>query len=149
MALGAWRLMKFGVIVKQTKTVETLGSASVICTDKTGTITRNEMALARLYVYPAGKILDIANSDLGEGTHLMELAMWSSEPIPFDPMEKALHQAYEKYSSKDLRPDFRIVHEYSLSGSPPMMTHVFANAPAKKLLQRKVHPRLSCFKSIE
>jgi Ca2+-transporting ATPase len=45
MALGAWRLMKMGIIVKQTKTVETLGSATVICTDKTGTITQNKIWL--------------------------------------------------------------------------------------------------------
>ena len=51
MALGAWRLMKMGIIVKQTKTVETLGSATVICTDKTGTITENKMQLAKLYVH--------------------------------------------------------------------------------------------------
>ena len=48
MALGAWRLMKMGIVVKQMKTVETLGSATVICTDKTGTITQNKMALAKL-----------------------------------------------------------------------------------------------------
>ena len=41
MALGAWRLMKMGIITKQTKTVETLGRATVICIDKTGTITEN------------------------------------------------------------------------------------------------------------
>lgn len=47
MALGAWRLMNMGIIVKQTKTVETLGGATVICTDKTGTITENKMSLAQ------------------------------------------------------------------------------------------------------
>ena len=46
MALGASRLMKLGVIIKNISTVETLGSATVICTDKTGTITQNKMALA-------------------------------------------------------------------------------------------------------
>ena len=50
MALGAWRLMKLGIVVKQMKTVETLGSATVICTDKTGTITENKMSLAKLFV---------------------------------------------------------------------------------------------------
>jgi Ca2+-transporting ATPase len=56
MALGAWRLMKLGVVVKQMKTVESLGSATVICTDKTGTITQNKMSLARLYILDSGKI---------------------------------------------------------------------------------------------
>jgi len=44
MALGAWRLMKMGIVVKQMKTVETLGSATVICVDKTGTITENKFS---------------------------------------------------------------------------------------------------------
>ena len=55
MALGAWRLMKMGIIVKQMKTVETLGSATVICTDKTGTITENKMSIAKLYLYSSNK----------------------------------------------------------------------------------------------
>ena len=49
MAIGAWRLMKMGILVKQMKTVETLGSATVICIDKTGTITENKMSLAKLF----------------------------------------------------------------------------------------------------
>lgn len=53
MALGAQRMMKKGIVVKQMKTVETLGSATVICTDKTGTITQNKMELAKLYL-PSG-----------------------------------------------------------------------------------------------
>jgi Ca2+-transporting ATPase len=56
MALGAWRLMKMGIITKQTKTVETLGSATVICTDKTGTITENKMSLSQLYVFDSNSL---------------------------------------------------------------------------------------------
>ena len=56
MALGAWRLMKMGIVVKQMKTVETLGSATVICTDKTGTITENKMSLAKLFLLSSNKI---------------------------------------------------------------------------------------------
>jgi Ca2+-transporting ATPase len=51
MALGSWRLMKEGVIVKKIRTVETLGSATVICTDKTGTITQNTMSLQSVYSF--------------------------------------------------------------------------------------------------
>ena len=58
MALGAWRLMKMGIIVKQMKTVETLGSATVICTDKTGTITENKMALAKIYLLKSNHLFN-------------------------------------------------------------------------------------------
>src|SRR5690606_24334095 len=55
MALGAWRLMKMGIIVKETSTVEALGAATVLCTDKTGTITENRMELYQLYDFIADK----------------------------------------------------------------------------------------------
>ena len=59
MALGAWRLMKMGIVVKQMKTVETLGSATVICTDKTGTITENKMSLVKIFILKNGFIYNI------------------------------------------------------------------------------------------
>ncbi len=58
MALGAWKLMREGIIVKRTSIVETLGSTTVICTDKTGTITENTMQLKHLYDYRSDKIVD-------------------------------------------------------------------------------------------
>jgi Ca2+-transporting ATPase len=95
MALGAWRLMKIGIVVKQMKTVETLGSATVICTDKTGTITENKMSLAKLFVLKSNTISKPEDELNDDEKELIELAMWASEPIPFDPMEVALHQKYK------------------------------------------------------
>ena len=65
MAIGAWRLMKMGIVVKQMKTVETLGSATVICIDKTGTITENKMSLAKVFSWDSKKIstLEEVNED--------------------------------------------------------------------------------------
>ena len=94
MALGAWRLIKMGILVKQMKTVETLGSATVICTDKTGTITENKMSLAKLFLLSSNKIFQLNDQLTDNEKRLIELSMWASEPIPFDPMETALHQAY-------------------------------------------------------
>eukprot|EP00095_Tigriopus_kingsejongensis_P001507 maker-scaffold3505_size8384-snap-gene-0.1 protein:Tk01507 transcript:maker-scaffold3505_size8384-snap-gene-0.1-mRNA-1 annotation:"haloacid dehalogenase" len=78
MALGAWRLMKMGIIVKQMKTVETLGSATVICTDKTGTLTENKMSLARLFTIGSGKISDAENIASDAEKELIRLAMWAN-----------------------------------------------------------------------
>ncbi len=125
MALGAWRLMKMGVVVKQMKTVETLGSASVICTDKTGTITQNKMSLAKVFVLGSASISEADAMLSDDEKSLIRMAMWASEPIAFDPMEIALHQAYESHFEKDERKDYRMIHEYPLSGKPPMMTHLF------------------------
>ncbi|MEO0045021.1 MAG: hypothetical protein RL705_212, partial [Bacteroidota bacterium] len=116
MALGAWRLMKMGIITKQTKTVETLGSATVICTDKTGTITENKMSLAQLYLFHSNAIVNTNEKLNPEGEALLSYAMWASEPIPFDAMEVAVHEAYAKLESVDEREKFKLVHEYPLGG---------------------------------
>ncbi len=140
MALGAWRLMKMGIIVKRTQTIETLGSATVICTDKTGTITENKMELVNLYVQATNSI-HIPDKSLNEtGQSLLAMAMWSSEPEPFDPMETALHEAYGKLTAKDDRSDFELVHEYPLEGKPPMMTHVFTNTKGERIIAAKGAP---------
>ena len=140
MALGAWRLMKLGIVVKQMKTVETLGSATVICTDKTGTITENKMSLAKLFVLATNKISTTENINAQEEKELISLAMWASEPIAFDPMEVALHTAYQSIAEIDERPAYKMIHEYPLSGKPPMMTHVFENSAGKRIVAAKGAP---------
>ncbi len=137
MAIGAFRLMKSGVVVKQMKTVETLGSATVICTDKTGTITENKMSLAAIVVHPDGRIRQPHEEMSDAEKEVLALSMWASEPIPFDPMEKALHEAYGKYIDKDERREFHIIHEYPLDGRFPMMTHVFRNEDGKTIIAAK------------
>ena len=140
MALGAWRLMKMGIVVKQMKTVESLGSATVICVDKTGTITENKMALVKLFSLKTGKV-NSAKGLLGDAEkELITLAMWASEPIPFDPMETALHVAYQEMASLDERSDYRMIHEYPLGGKPPMMTHLFENAAGHRIIAAKGAP---------
>jgi Ca2+-transporting ATPase len=151
MALGAWRLMKIGIVVKQTKTVETLGSATVICTDKTGTITENRMSLIQWYLLETDSFNGndnfnknsnsntYKNLNLGE-QELLSLSMWSSEPIPFDAMEIALHEAYSKMDIIDERPNYTMIHEYPLSGKPPMMTHVFKNKKGDQIIAVKGAP---------
>jgi Ca2+-transporting ATPase len=143
MALGAWRLMKMGIIVKQTKTVETLGSATVICTDKTGTITENRMSLIQWYVFSKDEIKsnNNENSHLStEERELLSLAMWASEPIPFDAMEIALHKAYSELKITDERAHFKLIHEYPLGGKPPMMTHIFENQHKTRIIAAKGAP---------
>lgn len=140
MALGAWRLMKMGIVVKQMKTVETLGSATVICTDKTGTLTENKMTLARLFVLASQQIIIPEKIITQAEKELLAIAMWASEPIPFDPMEIALHDAYTSSIEKDERPRYALVHEYPLGGKPPMMTHVFEDGAGNRIIAAKGAP---------
>ena len=140
MALGAWRLMKLDIVVKQMKTVETLGSATVICTDKTRTITENKMSLAKLFVLVSNKISAAENIATANEKELIRMSMFASEPIPFGPMEIAMHNAYVKENTVDERPFYKMVHEYPLSGKPPMMTHIFENSLGKRIIAAKGAP---------
>ncbi|MEP6263049.1 MAG: cation-translocating P-type ATPase [Gillisia sp.] len=140
MALGAYRLMKLGIIVKHTQTIETLGSATVLCTDKTGTITQNKMELFQIYDHKmgiSGEKEDWENEDFH---NIIRVAMWASEIVPFDPMERSLHKAYKTYHPKDERPDFSMIHEYPLGGKPPMMTHIFENKAGERIIAVKGAP---------
>jgi Ca2+-transporting ATPase len=140
MALGAWRLMKMGIVVKQMKTVETLGSATVICTDKTGTITENKMSLAKLFLLSSNKISQPDDALTDDEKELIKFAMWASEPVPFDPMEVALHQSYKDIIQNDERPNYKLVHEYPLGGQPPMMTHTFEQSKDNRIIAAKGAP---------
>jgi len=140
MALGAWKLMQEGIIIKRSSVVETLGSTTVICTDKTGTITENSMQLKALYDYKTDRIFEGDAFDAPELSELIENAMWSSEPVPFDPMEKTIHRVYEETRAQDRRKDFRMIHEYPLEGKPPMMTHIFEDAAGTRIIAAKGAP---------
>ena len=138
-ALGAFRLLRSGVIVKQPQYVETLGSATVICADKTGTLTQNKMHIE--YVYDAvSDVSAVVNDITILPEQLVAYAMWSSETSPFDPMEKAIHTLYEKTATTDQRPQYEQVHEYPLGGVPPMMTHVFKNDAGEIIIAAKGAP---------
>jgi Ca2+-transporting ATPase len=142
MALGSWRLMQEGVIVKKIRTVETLGSATVICSDKTGTITENKMSLQSVYAFQSNKIYEQENWNTPEALQVITTAMWASEPVPFDPMEKTIHQVYEKSALNDMRREYSMAHEYPLDGKPPMMTHVFQNKDGKRIIAAKGSPEM-------
>ena len=140
MALGAWRLMQMGIIVKETSTVEALGAATVLCTDKTGTITENRMEIKKLYDFISDQSETSGHWQAKSIQNLISSAMWASESVPFDAMEKAIHLAYENNTSLDLRKEYKMVHEYPLSGKPPMMTHVFENKTGERIIAVKGAP---------
>lgn len=140
MALGSWKLMKENIIIKKSSIVETLGSTTVICTDKTGTITENSMQLTKLYDYNSDRIAGENGFKDADFNQLIQYAMWSSEPVPFDPMEKTLHKVYEETQQEDIRANYKMFHEYPLEGKPPMMTHFFENNEKERIIATKGAP---------
>ncbi|MCX7376935.1 MAG: cation-translocating P-type ATPase [Alphaproteobacteria bacterium] len=91
MAMGAWRISKARVLTRRAAAIETLGSATVLCTDKTGTLTQNRMTVARLCL-PDGTVFTPQDGALPVPfRQLVEAGRLASAPQPFDPMEKAFH----------------------------------------------------------
>jgi Ca2+-transporting ATPase len=140
LALGAWRFSQKQVLTRRVPVVETLGSATVLCVDKTGTLTFNQMAVKQLLAYGSSNLYpyDVTLHDrepLPETIHpLIEFGILASRKDPFDPMEKALQQIGRHYLAKTehLHLDWQLLHEYPLSTDLLAMSCVW-EAPTGEL----------------
>ncbi len=137
MAIGAWRLIRHKVLTKHPNTVESLGSATVICLDKTGTITENRMQVAEIFDARYARVINASEFTSENIQVVLEDAMWSSEPHPFDPMEIAIHKTYQEFTTPDARSQFTMIHEYPLDGKPPMMTHIYEDQNQHRIVAAK------------
>lgn len=90
MAMGAWRISKVRVLTRRASAIETLGAASVLCTDKTGTLTENRMTIAELRLSD-GTATKAGTALPDTFRELAAAGVMASAPEPFDPMEKAFH----------------------------------------------------------
>ena len=128
LALGAWRISRNRVLTRRVPAVETLGSATVLCVDKTGTLTQNRMSVRKIYV--PGRILEVTAAspkELPEAFHeVIEFSVLASERNPFDPMEMALRQMGEHtlVDTEHLHDDWKLIHEYPLSRGLLALSHV-------------------------
>jgi P-type Ca2+ transporter type 2C len=152
LALGAWRISQKRVLTRRIPAVESLGSATVLCVDKTGTLTLNRMTIARLFA--AGRSFSVPpeqhEGDAPAGTataetppldspsleafhELVEYGVLASELDPFDPMEKAFRSLGARYfaGSEHLHDDWELVHEYSLTRELLAMSHVWRSPTGK------------------
>ena len=75
-----------------------------------------------------------------ESKLILEYSLFASEPVPFDPMEKAIHEAFLAQSPLIKPSEFKMVHEYPLSGIHPMMTHIYEHAGGRKVIACKGAP---------
>jgi Ca2+-transporting ATPase len=125
MALGAYKMSKLGIISRQPQIIENLGAVSVICLDKTGTLTENKMAVKVMYDYSTGELVELQEKLPLKNEKVLFYAMLASERDPFDAMEKGIVEACVSYTGKQFPENFKMIHEYSLKGQPPMMTHVY------------------------
>jgi P-type Ca2+ transporter type 2C len=124
LAMGAWRISRHRVLTRRIPTVEALGSATVLCVDKTGTLTQNRMTAHQLVAGNISFAVDSSPAELPEHFHeLVEFAILSSEIAPFDPMEKAIHALGTHYlaDTEHIHRDWQLAHEYALS--PELLSH--------------------------
>ena len=123
LALGAWRISKQRVLTRRVPAIETLGAATVLCVDKTGTLTMNRMTTRRLYCN--GSVHDMstgADPVPAEYFDLVEYAILSSELDAFDPMEKAFRELGERVSeNRGRHAGWTMVREYPLT--PALLVH--------------------------
>jgi Ca2+-transporting ATPase len=128
MALGAWRMSKKKVLTRKPSAIETLGSATVLCTDKTGTLTHNKMTVSRLY--NGNGYLTVEKSDElhTEFHEIIEYGILSSQTNPFDPMEKAITGMGDIYlkGTEHIHKNWEMVKEYPLSKELLAMSRVFS-----------------------
>ena len=95
MAMGAWRISRARVLTRRASAIETLGSATVLCTDKTGTLTENRMSIAELRPKGAKSlwVREASGPKMPAAFHdLAEFGLLACAPEPFDPMDKAFHE---------------------------------------------------------
>ncbi len=137
-ALGARRLTREGVLTRRINAIETLGAVSVLCTDKTGTLTENRMAVSALATGAADapEVLQWMAGTAPVLTSafrpLLEHAILASAPEHFDPMEHAFHRmgAEHLQDTGHLHTDWTLVHRYPLSPALPAMSHIWQTGDA-------------------
>ena len=131
LAVGASRLSRAGVLTRQMAALEALGAVTVLCTDKTGTLTANRMVVRSLWAPGAQRQLDDTPAELEEALHLLvEHALLASPAEPTEPMEVALHELGRATlrGTEHLHPDWSLRREYPLSPELLAMTRAWENA---------------------
>ncbi|MFM9034328.1 MAG: cation-translocating P-type ATPase [Mycobacterium sp.] len=141
LALGAWRMSRKHVLTRRPPVIETLGSATVLCVDKTGTLTMNRMTVRQLIV--DGQTYTLDEAPLPEEFHaIAESAVLASPIDPFDPMDRAFRELEGRYLSGTARthPDWELVREYPLSENLLALSHVWRAADGGYVVAAKGAP---------
>ena len=136
LGLGAWRMAQKNVLTRHVPAIEMLGAATVLCTDKTGTLTQNKMVLAQLCV--GDSILEVGQaSNLPETFHeVLEFAVLASHRDPFEPMEIAIRESGLKLlaNTEHLHGAWQLVEDYPLTKELLAMSRVWQSPDFKQYI---------------
>lgn len=142
MAMGAWRISQVRVLTRRASAIETLGAATVLCTDKTGTLTENRMTIGELRL-PDGSTFRVGATDTRMSQAFRELAslgVLASAPEPFDPMEKAFHALAASELTVTPGAGQTLVQTYALRPDLLAMTQVWEGVEHELLVAAKGAP---------
>lgn len=130
LALGAWRISRKNVLTRKASAIEALGSATVLCTDKTGTLTENKMIVNQLFNGTNFHKIDSAQEFPEEFHEIIEFGILSSQANPFDPMEKAIAGLghFFLHGTEHIHSDWIMEKEYPLSREMLAMSRVFTRS---------------------
>jgi Ca2+-transporting ATPase len=131
LALGAWRLSKKNVLTRASATIETLGSATVLCADKTGTITQNKMAVAALYNGKELLLLHLFNEKPEHFRELIQAARNASGKTTIDPMDLAIGSIHQEWIANE-EYELNVLKEYPLSDELLAITQVVGKQEEKE-----------------
>ncbi|MGB7538017.1 MAG: cation-translocating P-type ATPase [Anaerolineales bacterium] len=137
LALGAWRISQHHVLTRRIPAVEMLGAATVLCVDKTGTLTLNRMTVTRIDLDGKHYEVDGKQLSLPEPLHeIVEYSILASPPDPFDPMEKAMQELGGRTlaNTEHLHRDWNLVREYPLSAELLAMSHVWQSPDEQEFI---------------
>ncbi|HEX8011762.1 MAG TPA: cation-translocating P-type ATPase [Casimicrobiaceae bacterium] len=142
MAMGAWRISRRQVLARRIGVIETLGAATVLCVDKTGTLTENRMSVSSIATADGARNLaGVAPSTFSSAERaLLAAAVLASEIRPFDPMEQALHRLAAEVHTTSPSTARTLTHEYPLTADLPIMTHVWTVLDASAVVATKGAP---------
>lgn len=135
MAMGAWRISMARVLTRRAAAIETLGSATVLCTDKTGTLTENRMTIVELRLKDETVLRPVDAAEMPAAFQtLSEFGLLASAPEPFDPMERAFHTlACERLTEASYQhPSWKLVHAYGLRPDLLAVTHIWQPDSARQ-----------------
>lgn len=126
MAMGAWRISRARVLTRRASAIETLGSATVLCTDKTGTLTLNRMSIAELRLKD-GSVFSVKDGESLSAAFakLLRFGILASAPEPFDPMEKAFHELGVRFDGETKAGGRALVRAYGLRPELLAVTQVW------------------------
>ncbi len=128
LAFGAWRISHSQVLTRRLAVIETLGAATVLCVDKTGTLTQNRMTLRIVESEAAAAEVNEELHALSDGLDaVLQSAVLASKPEPFDPMERALQSAHDQLTPgfKGALSDWEMIREYPLMPELMAVSHVW------------------------